>query len=69
MPGKTDILKEKGNPVIDEGKTKTVLKEEFKGRLGKDILGVKTLSTEIYPYGGGAVETQTVTEQKPAWAL
>lgn len=69
VPGKTDILKEKGNPVIDEGKTKTVLKEEFKGRLGKDILGVKTLSTEIYPYGGGAAETQTVTEQKPAWAL
>jgi len=69
IKGTNNILKQGGNSVIDEDKTKTVSKEEFKGRLGKDILGVKTLSTEIYPYGGGAGETQTVTEQKPAWAL
>lgn len=67
---KNDILKDKsGNYILDEDKTKIVPREEFKARVGKDLLGVKTLSTEIYPYGGGAVETQTVTEQKPAWAL
>ena len=68
---KTNAVKKdkSGNSILDESKTKIVPKEEFKARVGKDLLGVKTLSTEIYPYGGGAVETQTVTEQKPAWAL
>ena len=63
---KNRIKKDKaGNDLIDETKTKIVPTEEFKARVGKDLLGVKTLAEEIYPYGGSGATIQT---EKPDWA-